>query len=126
MVNETGDAGIVGRPIPGTVSVPGGEFIYVSDPGGREFASLFEALTNNSTGPRAGSGGAIAENCRLRVPDGRVFNALSYKGDLDGWRFDLHQAAQRLGLQTGLILNGALALSEGVSIPLGDCTVLFY
>lgn len=114
-----------GRPAPGTVNVPGREFLYVSDDGG-DFPSLFERLTTFANPPAAKSGGAITENCRLRLLDGRTFHAISFRGDLDGWRLDIERSAKALGLQIGKIVDSHFIPSDGQPIPLADCTVYLY
>jgi hypothetical protein len=114
------------RPIPGTVPVGGREFLYVLDDGTDDFSALFEKLTAGSTGHRATTGGAITENCRLFLPDGRLFHALSYKGDLEGWRKDIEEAVDTLGLQVAAISIDRLVLSDGHSVALSDCRTEFY
>jgi hypothetical protein len=91
MANEIrAESDLAGRATPGTVTIPGREFLYVSDGRRPDFSSLFEELTTKVTPRLAQRGGVISENCRLRMPDGRAFHALSYTGDLDGggWIFN--------------------------------------
>jgi hypothetical protein len=114
------------RKVPGTVDVVGREFRYLSDDGRDLFDELFRKVMHHATIPRAKSGGAIAENCKLRLPDDRLFHALSYKGDIDGWRSDIEEAAQALGLEVARIVgNDVILLPDGSSIPLRDCRIEF-
>jgi len=107
------------------VNVPGREFLYVSDDGG-DFPSLFEKLTTYANPPVAKSGGAITENCRLRLPDGRTFHAVSFKGDLEGWRLDIERSAKAIGLEIGRIVDGHFIPSDGQPISLLDCAIYLY
>lgn len=114
------------RRIPGTLDVAGREFRYVQDDGVDQFPELFRKLTARTDRPHPKSGGAISENCKLSAPDGSLFHALSYKGDVEGWRGDIEEAARVLGLQVGRIVADTLVLSDGRVIPLAECRVEFY
>ncbi len=65
---------------------------------------------------------AGAESHRPRDP---IFHAISYHGDLDGWRKDIEAGAIGLGLLLAQIKGDQLVISDGRSIPLSDCKIEF-
>ena len=116
------------RPIPGSLEDPssGREFRYLFDDGSIPFKALFRKLMGAASPLKAKHGGAITENCKLQLPDGSCFQALSYRGDVESWRDDIERAARRLGLAIGVIQGDRLVISEGRSFALADCTATFY
>lgn len=123
----------INRHIPGTIKVEGREHLYISDDGGGFFAkssrtikrqSLFDKVT--SLFEIAQSGGVISENCKLRLPTNELFHGLSYKGDIEGWRKQIEQGAEQLGLLTGKISENNIELSDGRIYALSDCKIEFY
>ena len=70
-------------------------------------------------------GGALIEGCALTLPSGRRFQALSYRGDIEGWRRQVELGAEALGVSLGQLMDGALVLEDGTSYPLADCQVEF-
>ncbi|RIY35240.1 hypothetical protein CKY20_11055 [Capnocytophaga canis] len=124
---------IVDRHIPGTIEVEGREYLYISDNGEDFFTkssrttkkqSLFDKVT--SLFEIAQSGGVISENCKLKLPTDELFHGVSYKGDIEGWRKQIEQGAEQLGLLTGKILENKIELSDGRIYTLLDCQVEFY
>lgn len=124
---------ISNRYIPGTIKVEGREHLYISDNGEDFFAkssravkrqSLFDKVT--SLFEIAQSGGVISENCKLWLPTGELFHGLSYKGDIEGWREQIKQGAEQLGLLIGKIYKNKIELLDGRSYALSDCKIEFY
>ena len=74
----------------------------------------------------AQSGGVISENCKLWLPTGELFHGLSYKGDIEGWREQIKQGAEQLGLLIGKIYKNKIELLDGRSYALSDCKIEFY
>lgn len=58
--------------------------------------------------------------------DGKLFHALSYKGDLNGWRKQIEKGAANLGLITGKIIDNKLILTTGENYNIEDCKIEFY
>lgn len=123
----------INRHIPGTIKVEGREHLYISDDGEGFFTkssrtiekqSLFDKVT--SLFEIAQSGGVISENCKLRLPTNELFHGLSYKGDIEGWRKQIEQGAELLGLLAGKISENNLELSDGRIYALSDCKIEFY
>lgn len=123
----------INRHIPGTIKVEGREYLYISDDGEDFFTkssrtvkkqSLFDKVT--SLFEIAQSGGVISENCKLRLPTNELFHGLSYKGDIEGWRKQIEQGAEQLGLLTGKISENNIELSDGRIYALSDCKIEFY
>lgn len=116
------------REVPGVVPVEWREYCYVSDDGCDKFVGkgLFDKLTSQIEPPIPKSGGVMTENCKLWLPSGELLHAISYKGDLDGWRMQIEQGAKILGLFIGKIISGRIVLSDARSYDLSDCTVEFY
>lgn len=116
-------------PLPGTPEYGGPaerEYRYVSDDGRRPFDRLFRDLTSITKPRQAKSGGAIAENCAVEVPDGRIFQAISYRGDVEEWRTDVTVGAKALGLRLGWIDGRRLVIDDGSTFALSECVGRFY
>ncbi len=113
------------RIIPG-VQAPDGREVWYVEYNGNDFDSEFLRLMDANQPPSAGHGGAITGGCELTLPDGRRFHAISFKGDLDGWRTQLTQGAQMLNRQTARILGNDLFLDGSAGVPLSSCGVRFY
>jgi hypothetical protein len=112
------------RSVPGTVAVKGREFRYVLDDERMPFSKLFHELV--VAGKRtATQGGVISENCEVRLPDGAKYQALSYKGDVDGWRADIEHGASALGLPLARIDGGKFVLAGGRTYDLDKCEIIF-
>jgi hypothetical protein len=114
------------REVPGTIEVQEREFWYIEDDGLGEFNKLFHKLLTAVDPPLHSRGGAITGGCSLTFPDGKVFHSFSYKGDLHGWKEQVIQGANKLGLKLGKINNESFVLLNGESFVLSDCDVNFY
>ena len=77
------------------------------------------------TPPLLKSGGATEQGCTLWLPDGMQFHAMSYHGDIEGWRKQIAQGAQELGLLTARISGDTLLISDGQKIKIAECRVEF-
>jgi hypothetical protein len=122
----------VNRHIPGTIKVEGREFLYILDNGEDFFVgkkrskreSLFSKITCLFF--KAKKGGALSENCKIWLPTGELFHGVSYKGDIEGWREGIIQAAIHLGLLTAKIVKENIEISDGRKYALSECKVEFY
>jgi hypothetical protein len=114
------------KSIPGTVTIEGTGYLYFSDDGKHSFSKQFWTLTNYVTPPHAQCGGVVTQRCRIKTPGGEVFHAISYHGDLTGWRMDLEEGAQKLNLTLAEIKNSKLLLSTGVNFDLDTCEIIFW
>ena len=116
------------RLIPGETIIEGREVKYISDDGNDNFTNnkngLFDLITSQFE--IAKHGGIISENCRLTLPNGELFHALSYKGDIEGWREEIYLGAEKLNLITGKIVDGNIELSDGRKFSLSACEIEFY
>lgn len=113
------------REIPGTIQTEYREYRYVADDGNDNFFDIFCKITEFSK-PIATHGGVITENCKLWLPNNQLFHALSYKGDIQGWRQQIEQRATYLGLITGKVKNHFIYLSDDTKYALSDCVIEFY
>ncbi|MHA6896973.1 hypothetical protein ACQUJT_23275 [Ralstonia pseudosolanacearum] len=113
------------RVIPGTVQVDGTEIVYFADDGRHPFRKQFRALTEYTNPPHAQSGGVNEQGCKITLPDGQLFHAIGYHGDLAGWRRDIEAGAQALGLLQARIVDNKFFVSDGRVIELTDCTIEF-
>jgi hypothetical protein len=115
-----------GRTVPGTMYVAGREFIYLADDGNRDPESWFELVTESEPRNRAKSGGALLENCRIKLPDGQLFYALSYKGDLPGWRSVFLESGKRLKLPIAFVDKDEIIVDDGRRFKLSECRIEFF
>lgn len=109
--------------IPGSVHVEGREFIYFEDNGHDTFSKQFGALIDGLDPGIATSGSIGEEGCKIRLPDGRLFHALSYKGDFEGWRKDIETGAKARGVRLATIQADKIVLYNGESFLLTDCKI---
>ncbi|MCM1540361.1 MAG: hypothetical protein NC121_03780 [Blautia sp.] len=115
------------RRVPGTYLVEGREFRYVSNKSHVNFAKLFHELFN--VPPKIPqSGGVLVERCKITLPNGDIYEAVSYKGDIEGWRQQLEQGAKALNEElAGIDIDtDAIVLNDMQSFPLTDCMIDFY
>ncbi len=112
------------RIIPGKSAVEGREYIYISDNGKNEFSKIFNTLTEQVKPRNATSGGAIVEGCKIWLPDNEgLFHAISYKGDVEGWRKDFELGAKALNLLIAKIKDNNIVISNEKSFNLSDCII---
>jgi hypothetical protein len=111
--------------IPGTKAVSGMEFVYLGHNEKRFPREQFEDLMQHLNPPYPKSGGASNYGCQLTLPDGTVFHAVEYHGDLEGWRKQIELGVQRAGLPLARIVEGRLVISDGRAVPLGQCEATF-
>ncbi|VVE57627.1 hypothetical protein [Pandoraea anhela] len=84
------------RMIPWSVAVDGTEFPCFADDGKNKFRKQFRKITELTNPPNAKCGGVNERGCKITLPSGQLFHAISYHGDLDGWRTDIEVGAQAL------------------------------
>lgn len=113
------------RTVPGATVVDGQQVVYFSDDGKNKFRKQFKNITCFSDSPNAIRGGVNDRGCKVTPPSGPLFYAISYHGDLDGWRKDIEAGAIGLGLLLARIKDNQLVISDGRSIPLSDCEIEF-
>jgi hypothetical protein len=111
--------------IPGTVAVGGKEFVYFSDDGKNPFRKQFNALTQHTNPPHAKRGGTTSQGCSIALPDGSVFHAIAYHGDIEGWRHDIREGAQALHVLLARIEGDRIVVSDGRSFSLEECKATF-
>jgi hypothetical protein len=113
------------RQVPGLVPMEYREVRYVEHGGEEPFETFFRRLVRHVNPPVMKDGGAITEGCTLTVPTKRRFCALSYRGDIAGWRQQVAQGAAALGVTLGELVDGVLVLDDGTSYRLEDCHIEF-
>lgn len=123
---------VIERRVPGTIHVEGREWLYVqereSEHRGDLVTAVLTAVDRQERLARRGRvlrGGVLTEGCRVSSPDGRSFQAFSFKADKELWREDLLDGARNLGLLTAELINGSLCISDGTTAVLDKCTVEF-
>lgn len=115
------------RRVPGTYLVEGREYRYVSNKSQVKFGKLFHEIFNVPPSiPQAG--GALIEGCKITLPNGDIFEAVSYKGDIEGWRQQLEQGAKALNEELARIDidTDSIVLNDTRSFRLTDCIIDFY
>ncbi|NKL63761.1 hypothetical protein [Rhizobium leguminosarum] len=113
------------RVIPGTQPVDGVEFVYFSDDGKNKFAKQFNNLTLDVEPRAATRGGMNERGCRITPPNGPLFHAVGYHGDVEGWRKDVQAGAKARGLLLAQIEDGDFIVSDGRRFALSECQVEF-
>jgi len=113
------------RTVPGMDPVSGREYWYIEDDGNDDFDALFVQIVGAEPVIPT-SGGALTGGCELTLPDGRKFHALSYKGDLEGWRKQIHNGARKLGVAAAQLVDKELVFSDASVVPVSDCKARFY
>ena len=111
------------RALPGITSTPGLEVAYVQDDGRATGRAHFRMLLNAIGVPSATDGGIVSDPATIRTPDGRLLRAVSYRGDVNGWRSDVMRGADDLDLLLGRIVGDQLVLSDGSVFQLSECEV---
>ena len=114
------------RKIPGTRAVEERKFCYVSNKNHEDFNEFFDTLLDQVSPPIPEYGGAMVNGCKLTLPDGEVFEAMSYKGDIEGWRLQIEQGAKALNAKLAWIDADSIVLEDNQSFSLTDCKVDFY
>lgn len=115
------------RRVPGTYLVEGREYRYVSNKSQVKFGELFHEIC--SVPPCIPqNGGALVEGCKITLPNGEIFEAVSYKGDIEGWRQQLEQGAKALNEEVARIDidTDSIVLNDMRSFRLADCIIDFY
>ncbi|MDY7560885.1 hypothetical protein QN382_23370 [Pseudomonas sp. 10B1] len=113
------------RTVPGLNPVEGVEFVYYQDDKKLKPKKLFKSLLDGVNPRSAKKGGRVSDSCNVVFPDGSLFHAMSYHGDLEGWRKDIEVGAKSLGLLLARIEGDQFIISDGRSIPLSDCKIEF-
>jgi len=112
--------------IPGTVQVEGREFWYIQAESNINFLSQFRVLLEINTESVATKGGISLENCLITTPNNTSFMALSYKGDLPGWRSRIKEAAGCLGLMLAQLKSSSLVIDNQEQFLIAECEVKFF
>lgn len=113
------------RNVPGRFGVEGRRFLYLSDILDEEFETIFKKVVRYTEPPLMVSGGAILEGCKLTTPNNQVFQAISYKGDLEGWEAQIKQGAIAFGIELAWIKDDEICLESGDRYLLDECKVEF-
>jgi hypothetical protein len=109
--------------IPGTGVRSGRGYLYLQSPNAARFRELFPRITKSGDGPLPKTGGAINEEVCLAIPTGETFWAISFKGDLEGWRSKILGCAEAEELLWAEISGDDFLVSDGRSVSVGSCRV---
>ena len=115
------------RIVPGTHLFEGREYRYVSNKSQVKFDNLFYELVRVQ--PQIPQyGGAVIEGCKITLPDGDIFEAISYQGDVEGWRQQFEQGAKALNEEVARIDidTDSIVLNDMRSFRLADCIIDFH
>jgi len=105
--------------IPGATPIDDGEIVYFCD--GSADGERFHDLASHSKPRHARYGGAYGASCQLTLPDGSIFHAIGYHGDIVGWRQDIEEGATALNIALARIDGDKLVVSDGRAFALSDC-----
>lgn len=108
--------------LPGLVPPEGSEVVYFADFEGSELGEKMRTLTRHINPPLIKHGGVATTSHALTIPDGQIFHAIEYRGDIEGWRRQVAEGAKALGVLLGRIEGGStFVLSDGRVFPLSQC-----
>lgn len=110
------------RHIPGTIKVEGIEVSYIQISQSVDFKKVTTFIKPSL--PK--SGGVSEDGCYVTTPQGERLYAIVYHSDIEGWRKQIEQGAEQLGLLTGKISENKIELSDGRIYALSDCKIEFY
>jgi hypothetical protein len=108
------------------IEVEGREFAYLEclDPEGF-FKKDFSAIGTHAGSPLPVSGGMITEEAAVRLPDGRLMCAVSYRGDIEGWRRVVTEWCRNRAILFGVVQGGNIVLDNGERHALSKCEPIF-
>jgi hypothetical protein len=111
------------REMPGLNPKEGLEVIYYQDDGRTTARKLFRMLMEGVSTPSAKAGGLVSDPCTIVLPDGRMFRAASYHGDVDGWREDIVNSTCAKGILLGKVDGHDFLVADGADFPLTNCVI---
>ncbi len=85
----------------------------------------FKSLTMFANPLQATGGGVNERGCKITTPNGVLFHAIGYHGDIGGWRKDIETGARGLHLLLGMIDGDRFVVKDGESFQLRDCKIEF-
>lgn len=108
--------------LPGLMPSEGSEVVYFADFGGGELGAKMRTLTRRIDPPLVKHGGVATTGHALATPDGQTFHAIEYQGDIQGWRCQVAEGAQSLGVSLGRIEDAMnFVMSDGRVFSLSRC-----
>ena len=113
------------RVVVGMNVIEGQRVVYFQDDGKNPKRKQFNNLTTYTKIPYAFNGGVNDRGCSISTPDKRVFHAISYHGDLDGWTKDIQAGADGLGIALAYIKDNKIIINDGNSFLLDVCFIEF-
>lgn len=113
------------RVIPGICKRSDAEVFYFSVPEKVNHRKQFRNITNYTSPPFAQYGGASEGGCSIKLPDGVYFYALTYHGDLIGWKKDIEEGAKAYGSLLATIEEENFILNDGRVFNLSACQINF-
>lgn len=116
----------VERLIPGLQYVEGREYRYILNNSSGLFPEFFKKVIRYVNPPIAQNGGVVVEGCEIVIPSGEHFQAISYKGDLDGWRKQVEFGVSALGSSIAYLNGESIVLIDGRCFKLVDCQISFF
>lgn len=109
--------------LPGLTPSPDEEVVFFSGNVTDDLGDQMKRLIDRIEPLHAKSGRVMATKHTLTLPDGQLFHAIKYRGDLEGWRHQITEGAKILGVVVGRIERDTkFVLSDGREFALGECT----
>jgi hypothetical protein len=114
------------REIPGIIKNRVKEYIYIEGRPGETFYDIAGLVAAKARGvAMPDSGGIIEQKARARLPGGKELIALSYHGDIIGWRNLYVQFCLADRRIYGFIEDSLMVLSGGEQVPLDELDFIF-
>jgi hypothetical protein len=112
------------RHVPGLVAVEGREFLYIEALRGENVSKILDDMLRSSPNvPLPRAGGVIEEKAHISLGGDTSLIAISYKGDLPGWKKKIVAYCAEKGRKWGTPSNGKLALSDGREIDFSQAVL---
>jgi hypothetical protein len=104
--------------------VSGREYAYIECMTPERFKKMFFTIGDHAGSPLPTSGGIINEEATIRLPGGRLMCAVSYRGDMEGWRRMASEWCKDQMIMFGVVQGQVIVLSNGEEFALTDCELV--
>lgn len=109
--------------IPGVVQDANRSFFYILCPDFIQFRKIFREFKLPKEVPIPKSGGAMNDEKQVITKTGETYCLIQITGDHAGWKKALEEFCSLKGIQSAVVENRNLQVSDGRKISLAECTL---